>query len=188
MRKTLYLLLLLISLSGCLTNCSKFGNETNMIHVISAKYEQFFYKVGSVFLGYHIKYDSIVSRFFSNNYSTYPEGPENTPLLIVEQRIYQGLNYDETLTGDQIVERICINGLNESLGLGSTLDIPMHQGQYTGKNELVKNVQLGVFHMPDYEENEENYLSFNITITSIKGDKINIIINKITPVRHDFID
>ncbi len=183
--KHLFSLFSILVLLGCLTNCSKFGNETNMIHVISAKYEQSFYKVGSAFIGASRMYEGLVMRFFCDSFSSYSEGPENTPLLIIEQRIYISHHYDETLTGDQIVERICINGLDESLGLGSTLDIPMHQGQYTGKNELVKTVQLGVFHMP---ESEDDYLSFQIMITTVKGDRINIHINRIIPVRQNFTD
>ena len=184
--KHLFSLFSILVLLGCLTNCSKLGNESNYIHVVSAQNEQYFYKVGSAFAGSRIMaYAGIDLRFFSDSFSSYPEGSENTPLLIIEQRILQGLNYDETLTGDQIVERICINGLDESLGLGSTLDIPMHQGQYTGKNELVKTVQLGVFHMP---ESEDDYLSFQIMITTVKGDRINIHINRIIPVRQNFSD
>ena len=93
---------------------------------------------------------------------------------------YNGIDYNEP---GQVVDQIRINGLDESLGLGTSLIITMQQGKYQGGNELIKDVQIKSYTFSSYSEGHQNKdADINIVITSTTGDIITIsFADDITP-------
>lgn len=104
----------------------------------------------------------------------YPEGYEDLgyakPTVWIDGFVYHnGVEY--TKPGQQI-ERILIMELDESLGLGSYLNIPMNQGVYEGKNDLIRDVQINSYQLPsDVNAKDSN---IDIVIISTAGDIISL--------------
>ena len=93
---------------------------------------------------------------------------------------YNGIDYNEP---GQVVDQIRINGLDESLGLGTSLIIPMQQGKYKGGNELIKDVRIKSYTFSSYSGVHLNKdADINVVITSTTGYVITIrFANEITP-------
>ena len=93
---------------------------------------------------------------------------------------YNGIDYNEP---GQVVDQIRINGLDESLGLGTSLIIPMQQGKYKGGNELIKDVRIKSYTFSSYSGVHLNKdADINVVITSTTGYIITIrFANEITP-------
>ena len=85
----------------------------------------------------------------------------------------------------QFIDQIIINGLDESLGFGSCLNIPMNQGKYNGGNDLIKSVQIKSYKFASYIDNDGHQnkdSDINIVITSKANDFITIrFANEVTP-------
>ena len=80
---------------------------------------------------------------------------------------------------------IYINGLDEMLGLGTNLVIPMNQGKYEGGNDLIQDVQIQSYKFATYinKNGDQNRdADIRILITSKAGDELLIrFMNDVTP-------
>lgn len=130
------------------------------------------YPIGSAFAGGSIlpeKGSSHRCRFYRKNYSTGPDWFETEPLVAIEGFEHKDIEY--TKPGQQI-DRIYIYGLDDSLGLGTSLAIPMNQGKYEAGNPMIRNVKINAYQLsPD--KNTKG-ASIDIVITSMAGDVIQL--------------
>ncbi len=76
----------------------------------------------------------------------------------------------------QYIHEISIWSLDESLGLGRNLRIPMERGEYKGGNDLIETVIINSFKMPTSVDNEVQLddCNFNIYIKAKSGTIISI--------------
>ena len=75
-----------------------------------------------------------------------------------------------------------INGIDDSLGLGTSLDIQLNQGVYEGTNELIKDVRFNSYKFSSSSTNHTKDCDIDIIITTSKGDVISIhFANEETP-------
>lgn len=91
--------------------------------------------------------------------------PDHAPFVTIETFEYKDVEYTHF---EQIVDRICIDGLDEALGLGTVMDIPLEQGKYNGGNDTVASVSISVTKV------KLNHAIFDIVITTKAGDTISI--------------
>ncbi len=139
--------------------------------------------IGSAFLGGGIADISEgASQHCHFYHENYPEGYDdlgNAKSMVWIDGFFYHNGVEYTKPGQQI-ERIMILGIDESLGLGTNLIIPMNQGVYEGKNKLIRDVQINSYQLPsDYNAKDSN---IDIVITSTAGDVINIhFANKVIP-------
>lgn len=127
------------------------------------------YPIGSAFGGggvYPPDWESHRYRFYRERYSESPDWLEVEPIIAIDDTEYYGISYTEV---GQRIDRIYLSGLDESLGLGSSLLIPMSQGKYEGENGLIKEVQIKSYELPSITDNKAN---IHIVITSMAGDII----------------
>lgn len=175
----------------CLMGCGmgEFGPEEangNALTVkpANAKNGTLVYPIGSVFTGGAEPEPEGISthrsHFYREKFAIGPRWHEVEALVEIYGTHHNGIDYNEP---GQIVDQIKINGLDESLGLGTSLNIPMQQGKYKGGNELIKNVQIKSYTFSSYSEGHLNKdADINIVITLITGDIITIrFANDITP-------
>ena len=100
-----------------------------------------------------------------------PNGPETEPIVYIEGFRHAGTDYTKP---GQLIDRIYLLGLDESLGLGENLDIPLNQGKYEGGNKLIKDVRIDHYQFETDittflgEKNKE--AKIDIVITSMAGD------------------
>ena len=150
----------------------------------NAKIGTLVYPIGSVFTGgadaEPAKGSSHRSRFYREKFEKGPRWDEVEALVEIYGYHYNGIDYNEP---GQVIDQIRINGLDESLGLGSSLIIPMEQGKYKGGNELIKDVRIKSYTFSSYSEGHQNKdADINIVITSTTGDIITIrFADDITP-------
>lgn len=146
----------------------------------------FVYKIGSVFHGGADadpeKGSSHRCHFYQEKFAEGPRWNEVQALVEINGFHYNGVDYHEP---GQYIDQIIINGLDESLGFGAYLNIPMNQGKYEGGNELIKDVQIKSYKFAsyiDYEGHQNKDADINIIITSTAGDIITIrFANDVTP-------
>ena len=119
------------------------------------------YSIGSVFVGGGIadpsKGSSHRCHFYQEKFTEGPRWDQVEALVTIYGFRHNGIEYN--LPG-QYIDQIIINGLDESLGFGSCLNIPMDQGKYKGGNELIKDVQIKSYQFAsyiDYEGHQNNY-------------------------------
>lgn len=143
------------------------------------------YSIGSVFVGGAIanpeKGSSHRCHFYQEKFTEGPRWNEVEAIVEVYGFRHSGIDYNEQ---GQYIDQIIINGLDESLGFGARLDIPMNQGKYEGVNELIKDVRIKSFKFASYnDEGQQNKdADINIVITSTAGDNITIrFANDVTP-------
>lgn len=183
-------------LSALLMGCCLIGCETGesgpedangnalVVKPANAKNGTLVYPIGSVFAGgadaEPEKGSSHRSHFYREKFEKGPRWDEVEALVEIYGFHHNGIDYNEP---GQIVDQIRINGLDESLGLGTSLKIPMQQGKYKGGNELIKDVRIKSYTFSSYSEGHLNKdADINIVITSTKGDVITIrFANDITP-------
>ena len=101
-------------------------------------------------------------RMFHEYYTSCPN------VNLVEYAVYIGgiieLNKEYSSEPSNSINIISIKGLDESLGLGTLLDIPMNQGKYEGGNELVEDVQINSYKystLIDEDDLSLDYTSYN---------------------------
>lgn len=143
------------------------------------------YSIGSAFAGGAVsnpeKGSSHRCHFYQETYSEAPNWNEVEALVTITGFRYSGVNYTEP---GQYVERIIINSLDETLGLGERLIIPLEQGKYNGGNPFVSNVQFVSYQLSSYNTQHNNLnkdANINIVITTVDGGVISILYeNKIT--------
>lgn len=144
------------------------------------------YTIGSVFVGGGIadpsKGSSHRCHFYQEKFTEGPDWDEVEALVTIYGFRHKGIEYN--LPG-QYIDRIIVNGLDESLGFGTCLNIPMNQGKYEGGNEQIKDVQIKSYKFAsyiDYEGHQNKDADINIVISSTAGDIITIrFANDVTP-------
>ena len=151
------------------------------------------YPIGSVFYGGGVsnpaKGVALSTHFFRDSFQKCPDLAKETAFVTVygfrhaDDEYYSGVEYKEP---GLFVEEILIRGLDESLGLGPLLEIPMNQGEYKGGNDLIKDVRIKSFKYASYTDDkwttQNKDADINIVITSTAGDIITICFtNEITP-------
>lgn len=140
--------LLLVCLSGCETlNINK--DNRNALVIKPARHSNvdpgaltnegtLYYSFGSLFFGGLADYEKSSApncEIFHGAYTVCPRWDVEEPLVSISAVWYNDVEYTKP---GQAIERICITGLDESLGLGSTICIPMKQGKYKGGNDLIR--------------------------------------------------
>ena len=201
MRYTIALISILLT-GCCLVGCEKgvFGSDDAIGNALIvktanatkadggalAKDGTFVYKIGSVFHGGADtdpeKGSSHRCHFYQEKFTEGPRWNEVQALVEINGFRYNGVDYNEP---GQVIDRIKINGLDESLGFGSCLYIPMKQGKYKGGNDLIEDVQIKSYKFAsyiDYDGHQNKDADINIVITSTSGDIITIrFANDVTP-------
>lgn len=170
----------------CLMGCDRMqsGNTDDNALVVEPAGKT--YPIGSVFVGGGIADPSEGSshrcHFYQEKFEEGPLWNEVEALIEIYGFRHSGVEYSEA---GQYVNQIIINGLDESLGLGSVLDIPMDQGMYEGGNDLIEGVQIISYKFASYigtEENQNKDADINIVITTVSGSTITIrFANDVTP-------
>lgn len=184
-------LLLIVSLMAgcCLVGCQKEPIESNENAVIIkpantsqvnksllTKKGTIEYPIGTVFMGGNISDPRIGSSyecyFYRDKLTTEPEDYES---LIVSIHGFRHYGVDYTFPGQE-VDLITISGIEESLGLGKYLIIPLSQGIYEGGNEMIKDVQIISLKgsTSDTHGTLNKDADINIVIYSTAGDTITI--------------
>lgn len=176
----------------CLVGCERreFGIDYVDVNALvvkpASKANALVYTIGSVYVGGGTANPSEGSSHRSHFYhEKFADNPNRTGVeALVTIRGFRHNGVDYTLPG-QFIDQILINGLDESLGLGSPLYIPMNQGKYEGGNEQIKDVQIKSYSFASYNEQEGHQnrdADINIVITSTAGDFITIrYANDLTP-------
>lgn len=144
------------------------------------------YTIGSVFVGGGTadpsKGSSHRCHFYQEKFTEGPRWDRVEALVTIYGFRHTGTEYN--LPG-QVIDQIIINGLDESLGFGACLNIPMNQGKYKDGNELIKDVQIKSYKFAsyiDYEGHQNKDADINIVITSTAGDIITLrFVNDVTP-------
>lgn len=194
MRKNIHIilssLLLVVCLSGCETYNINRGNRNALVikpakqsmvdSKLLSKKGTMIISIGSAFMGGGIPDIKEGSAQYSHFYrEKYPQGynlGEAEPLAWIDGFFHNGVEY--TKPGQQI-DRICILGLDESLGLGSNLIIPMNQGKYENGHDLIKEVRINPYQLSAIDPEETD---IDIVIISKAGDVINLTFaNELTP-------
>lgn len=144
------------------------------------------YSIGSVFVGGAIanpeKGSSHRCHFYQEKFAVGPRWNEVEAIVEIYGFHHNGIDYNGP---GQYIDQIIINGLDESLGFGDCLNIPMNQGKYEGANELIKDVMIKSYKFASYNDDEglqNKDADINIVITSTAGDIITIrFANDVTP-------
>lgn len=179
-------------LLACLTGCETLNNDEETVSYPNAviikpanpslvdaglltKDGTVIYPIGSAFGdgGFYVP-DYISSRcmFFGEKYTEWPlrldvaAALDVAPAFAIHAVEYFGVEY--TKPGQQINE-IVLAGIDNSLGLGYSLSIPMKQGKYEGKNSLIKDVRIDSYQRATITD-DNTYI--HIVITSNAGDVI----------------
>ena len=185
-----------ICFTGC-NNTSRTDSSTNKAVIVKPAHSVksdagsltedgcFVYSIESAFAGGGISDPSVGSshrcRMYREKFETGPKWNEVEALVIIEGFRYNNTEYT---TADKMINRITINGLEDSLGLGYSIVIPMEQGEYNGGNELIQDVRINSYQPSTFNTDTESFnkdANINIVITSAAGDIIYIrFINGIT--------
>lgn len=195
-------LLICLVVSSCLIGCERSELETDYTNknvliikpaqpikadgVIMTKDGDIVYPIGSVFHGGGIadpnKGVSHRCHFYQEKFSEGPDWHEVEAIVEIRGFLYKGVDYNEP---GQFIDKIKINGLNESLGFGAVIDIPMEQGKYMGGNDLIKDVQIAAYKFSSYDNKNNCYnkdSNISIVISSVAGDIVTIrFANDVTP-------
>lgn len=144
------------------------------------------YSIGSVFVGGGVADPSKGSthrcHFYQEKFTEGPNWDEVAALVSIWGFRYTGVEYTQP---GQYINHIYIDGIDESLGLGSYLSIPMEQGKYKGGNELISDVRIVSYQFSSYNQAQGNLNSdanIHIVITTKAGDIITLLYqNDVTP-------
>ena len=144
------------------------------------------YSIGSVFVGGGVanpsKGSSHRCHFYQEKFTEGPSWDEVAALVVIWGFRYAGVDYTQP---GQYIDQIYINGIDESLGLGAYLSIPMEQGKYKGGNPLVSDVRIVSYQFSSYNQAQGSLNSdakIHIIITTKAGDVITLLYeNDVTP-------
>ena len=144
------------------------------------------YSIGSVFVGGGVanpsKGSSHRCHFYQEKFTEGPNWDEVDALVTIYGFRYRDVEYTQP---GQYIDQIYINGIDESLGLGTIISIPMEQGQYKGGNALVSDVRIVSYQFSSYNQAEDTLNSdanIHIVITTKQGDVITLLYqNDVTP-------
>lgn len=155
--------------------------------VIVTREGAFVYPIQSVFVGGASLIDypdgekigSHRSYFYKEKYDFSLYRREVKPIVEMHGVLYKDVAYSRP---GQKVDHILINGIDDSLGLGTSLDIQLNQGVYEGTNELIKDVRFNSYKFSSSSTNHTKDCDIDIIITTSKGDVISIhFANEETP-------
>lgn len=159
------------------------GTRTN--YLIHTDDGLLIYPIGSAFQGGSDISPSISGNrihFYQEKFTTCPKWNEVEAIVEISGFEYVDVHYSEL---SQTINRIYINGLDEMLGLGTNLVIPMNQGKYEGGNDLIQDVQIQSYKLATYinKNGDQNRdADIRILITSKAGDELLIrFMNDVTP-------
>ncbi len=112
--------------------------------------------------------------FYQEKYGTETGARLNKPIVDITGIEYNDVDYS-TEPG-RVIEQIVINGLEESLSLGSKIEIKMNQGRYDGTNTLIKGVQIVSYKVPNNNDisRQNKQCDIEIVITTESGDVISL--------------
>lgn len=161
-----------ISLSG--------ESPENAISIsLSGKSSEQSYPLGSACLNIPIVVStSYEFSFFKDTYTSYPSNIETVAMVVisgstrtrffdmprdVSGRIEMTQFFSE-LNDSENINQIWINNLDESLGLGSYLEITMKDGKYDGGNEKIKDVRLNSYTIVANQHSETWLADIDINI------------------------
>lgn len=143
------------------------------------------YPIGSVFMGGGVadpnKGSSHRCHFYQDSFTEFPYCDDEAPLMIyISGFRYTGTEY--TAPG-QFIDFISIS-LDQSLGYGDSLLIPLNQGKYKGGCDLVKDVKINSYKFSTYKEdlytlNDDGKIDIRILLKD--GTKISILFAGKTP-------
>ena len=180
-------------LLACLTGCEtldinkvnqnalviKPSRHTNVDPSVLTKEGTLVYTLGSVFVwgGHNVEkgLSSHVCELFRGQYSQHPLLDVEECLVAIEATRYYDVEYTKP---EQAIDMICIIGLDESLGFGTSISIPMNQGKYKGGNDLIKSVSINSYQLNivdlSFGGDKTPKVNIDIVISSKAGDVINI--------------
>ena len=143
------------------------------------------YPIGSVFVGGGVadpnKGSSHRCHFYQESFTEFPYCDDEAPLMIyISGFRYTGTEY--TAPG-QFIDFISIR-LDQSLGYGDSLLIPLNQGKYKSGCDLVKDVKINSYKFSTYKEdlytlNDDGKIDIRILLKD--GTKISILFAGKTP-------
>lgn len=167
-----------------LTGCNKLDEANSMTIRTGQSGKNYVVPIGSVFVGGGTadpqKGSTHRCHFYQEKFTEGPNRSEVPAIITIYGFWHTGVNY--TLPG-QCINEINIGGLDESLGLGSSIQIPMNQGKYEGENEKIKSVVILSYKFSSYTGDTPNKdADIRIFITTTAGDTITIhFVNEPTP-------
>ena len=131
------------------------------------------YEIGSMFYGSFLSatMDSALRCFFlQDHYSTIPRDFEKDQIVSIYGYAKKGVEYTDI---SQTIDGIRIFKLNESLGLGPAIYIPMECGEYKGGNDLIEYVKINSFEFSNSETGDSDS-NINIYIRAKSGVVLSI--------------
>ncbi len=182
MMKSIRISLSMLMIVAALSSCEKMAIDNtygNALIIRSARADNIVdtYSIGSAYHGggsvVGLDYVYFRIKLYPEKYSSPPDPFVNT---IVEINGNCG-SRKEVKDLREWVDQIVINGLDESLGLGSRLDIPMNHGVYEGDNEKIREVSVKSCKLAtykDYPKTQNKDCDIYIVIKSTAGDVITI--------------
>ena len=183
MKKLVFILSVLAVISGCskwLDPNASFKNaliikpaaSTKAVNGIQSPDGATIYTIGSAFNGGSVPMANRLCKrywFYQKQFEKYP-GHEESPLVFIE-----GKGDSRDYKDVECIFVIRISGIDESLGLGTLLVIPMEDGRYNGGNPLIKDVQIKSFKMSSVTDGVTNPdANINIVITTTTGAVLTI--------------
>lgn len=199
MKKLVFILSVLAVISGCAKWQDPYTSLKNALIIepsLSTKADNgilttdgvMVYTIGSVFVAENVSSDPRMGvyhsmyRFYQKKFDSYPGLKEESLLVYISGTKYSGVEYTAP---NQHIDRIAIMGIDESLGLGTTISIPMVEGKYNGGNPLIKDVQIKSFKLSSHTitlQSEQLYPTEDDIVTNADAD-INIVITSTAGVK-----
>ena len=166
-----------------LTGCNKLDEANSMTIQTGQSGKNYVVPIGSVFVGGGTaditKGSTHRASFFQEKLTL--ESDWNDVKLVASINGFWHTGVDYTNPG-RCIDEINLHNLDESLGLGSSIKIPMNQGKYEGGNEKIKSVVILSYKFSSYTGDTPNKdADIRIFITTKAGDTITIhFVNDIT--------
>ena len=181
MMKSIRISLSMLMIVAALSSCEKMAIDKtygNALIIRSARADNIVgtYSIGSAYQGGSVVGSDYVYfhlKLYPEKYSSPPDPFVNT-IVEINGNIR---SQKEVKDLGECVDQIVINGLDESLGLGSRLDILMNHGVYEGDNEKIKEVSVKSLKLATYKDSiqkQNKDCDIYIVIESTAGDVITI--------------
>ena len=181
MMKSIRISLSMLMIVAALSSCEKMAIDKtygNALIIRSARADNIVgtYSIGSAYQGGSVVGSDYVYfhlKLYSEKYSSPPD-PFVNAIVEINGNIR---SQKEVKDLGEWVDQIVINGLDESLGLGSRLDILMNHGVYEGDNEKIKEVSVKSLKLATYKDSiqkQNKDCDIYIVIESTAGDVITI--------------
>lgn len=180
-------------LAFILSGCEKMNSEANAVKdaltikpAVQTKLDNgviiqdgtIVYSIGSAFAGGTVaepEGSSHRCHFYREKFAEGPSWDKVSAMVSIWGRRLTGIEYTQP---GQDIDQINISGIDESLGLGANLFIPLEQGQYKGGNPLVSEVRILSYQLSSRNQgqgNVSNNAKIHILITTKAGDVITLL-------------